>query len=73
MSSVCVCVCVYVNVYVPPRALITMVYTDPVWLVKQVVGIFPFSFFILHLLSVKYMGMALIAQYVTKKTNLMLY
>ena len=66
-----VCVCVHVRAYVcvfpPTRALITIVVIwydiDPVWLVKQVLGIFPCSFFIiLHLPSIKWMGVVLVTQ-----------
>ena len=62
-----VCVCVCVSVCPPPRPLVTsgMIWfdIDCVWLVKQVLQLFPlFICFIWHLLSIKWMGVALVTQ-----------
>ena len=61
--SVCVCVCL------PPRPLIT---SGVIWcnigcvqLVKQVLQLFPaFNYFIRHLPSIKWMGMAILTQHI---------
>ena len=61
---VCMCVCVCVSVCPPPRPLIT---SDVIWcdigrvrLVKQVLRLFPaFNYFIRHLPSIKWMGVAI--------------
>ena len=63
-TSVCVCVCVFT-----PRALITsgVIWCDiySVWLVKQVLRLFPTcNYFIGHLPSLKWMGMAILTQHV---------
>ena len=71
--SVCVCVCVSVSVSVsvcpPPRPLITsgVIWCDIdcVRLVKQILRLFPaFNYFIRHLLSIKWMGVAILTQHV---------
>ena len=64
-----VSVCVCVSVYPPPRTLIisSIIWCDidHVWLVKQVLRLFPaFSCFIWHLPSLKCMGVALLTQHI---------
>ena len=73
VCHVCVCVsvsvCLCVSVCPPLRSLITsgMIWCgiDRVRLVKQVLRLFPaFNYFIWHLLSIKWMGMAILSQHV---------
>ena len=66
---VCVCVCPCVHVCPPPRPLITshVIWCDigRVWLVKQVIQLFPgFNYFIRHLLSITWMDVAILTQHV---------
>ena len=66
---VCVCMCVCVSVCPPPRVLIT---SGVIWcdighmqLVKQVLRLSPaFNYFIWHLPSIEWMGVAILIQHV---------